>query len=1012
MSNEGLEASEAVDRLQNTPAHSGGGGGADNAPPQMPDEGPSTNHNNVQSFPMTDSNDDDVVDVPQKSTAVDGHGMWRSWNRVFSQPESACLDLLDNCFDAALKPGFKGKVVMKEADSQIHEASPASRHHVIIMNNSQSPIKRLEDALTVYKSSKNYNSNNSQEQEYNHSKDAIGENGVGLKHGCATLSDCSVVLTRNIMTVEIGIIAKSLQSSQGVYLPSLSFNVLAVEADVRDAIQKWLSENENIRKTLHKAFGPSVDVQDQLSQFALSLWKGSWQNEDHVFLLVLCSVKKNAETPHELIDSVSPAKAFLRDIKKMLPEYYINLPTQEGMFDFVIDEERIDFSFWHRRLVELTKFEVVVPTDEPFEALPEESWDQPANGKYNLSIYCGFDAQRVDQDLRTKQGTSTCYLYIYSTAAGRLIKKEIDARHMLGLSASGVDFTQGLTILVNDVHGKLPLTPTKDGIAWSERNNGEIHKKNLLAWVGAVAHFFWNYHKNRFGGNGGKKIKETLKKTIRSFAVEDQQEQNATISANMEGAQFTRFEGIKWKRVKPNYDNRWKIRKLSQPSNVIVGQDTLYSITSERIRRVRDGQPAKSKSSDTTDGTGNPKKRKEAENETDVNMLLSQPWPEIEQQDIPRVTMGVLSYLRMKDKEDLFEEPVLEVLPTIKNNYLKVVKQPMDFKTIEKERSPNYQSINELREDLILTFQNCITFNGLSSPYGKVAQKMLHELDDAYDSTDIKAITMRVLTYLRKADEREMFEAPVLEQLPELKDDYLKVVSVPMDFRTIEESRMYSYTTLSDLKQDLGLIFQNCIRFNGASSEAGQIAQKMLVDLDDALEDLVLGRRRRKRKVQCDDLLNQHDHVDALTKKKVAYKPSNGGKKKSSYSKVEKRLQDTKKQLSKERAKVAALQKELKERDKRIRELEGRTQNQPSPTIPDNPISGRPLRDQIALSPPTDVIEGCRICGKDDDHDNMLLCEGCDDEYHFYCVGLPSVPLSEWHCEFCSVLRGTRGPRT
>ena len=49
----------------------------------------------------------------------------------------------------------------------------------------------------------------------------------------------------------------------------------------------------------------------------------------------------------------------------MLPEYYINLPSK-GSFDFVIDQERIEFSYWQRRLVEMTKFEVYVPTDQPF----------------------------------------------------------------------------------------------------------------------------------------------------------------------------------------------------------------------------------------------------------------------------------------------------------------------------------------------------------------------------------------------------------------------------------------------------------------------------------------------------------------------------------------------------------------------------------------------------------------------------------------------------------------------
>jgi hypothetical protein len=30
-----------------------------------------------------------------------------------------------------------------------------------------------------------------------------------------------------------------------------------------------------------------------------------------------------------------------------------------------------------------------------------------------------------------------------------------------------------------------------------------------------------------------------------------------------------------------------------------------------------------------------------------------------------------------------------------------------------------------------------------------------------------------------------------------------------------------------------------------------------------------------------------------------------------------------------------------------------------------------------------------------------MLCDGCDQGFHCYCVGLQQVPLEEWHCTFC-----------
>lgn len=43
---------------------------------------------------------------------------------------------------------------------------------------------------------------------------------------------------------------------------------------------------------------------------------------------------------------------------------------------------------------------------------------------------------------------------------------------------------------------------------------------------------------------------------------------------------------------------------------------------------------------------------------------------------------------------------------------------------------------------------------------------------------------------------------------------------------------------------------------------------------------------------------------------------------------------------------------------------------------------------------------GCLICGNDDDHNNLMLCEGCNDEYHTYCLDPPldAVPHDDWYC--------------
>ena len=44
--------------------------------------------------------------------------------------------------------------------------------------------------------------------------------------------------------------------------------------------------------------------------------------------------------------------------------------------------------------------------------------------------------------------------------------------------------------------------------------------------------------------------------------------------------------------------------------------------------------------------------------------------------------------------------------------------------------------------------------------------------------------------------------------------------------------------------------------------------------------------------------------------------------------------------------------------------------------------------------------EGCVICKQDNDHPNLLLCEGCDVESHIYCLNPPllAVPEGDWFC--------------
>lgn len=86
------------------------------------------------------------------------------------------------------------------------------------------------------------------------------------------------------------------------------------------------------------------------------------------------------------------------------------------------------------------------------------------------------------------------------------------------------------------------------------------------------------------------------------------------------------------------------------------------------------------------------------------------------------------------DEGNIFEDPVVETYPAFKKNYLAVIDEPMDFRTIENERLRRYTSVRELQNDLKLVFENCIRYNGKASPLGKIASELLDMLDEVFEN--------------------------------------------------------------------------------------------------------------------------------------------------------------------------------------------------------------------------------------------------------------------------------------
>ncbi|NXN20599.1 KDM5B demethylase, partial [Nycticryphes semicollaris] len=69
--------------------------------------------------------------------------------------------------------------------------------------------------------------------------------------------------------------------------------------------------------------------------------------------------------------------------------------------------------------------------------------------------------------------------------------------------------------------------------------------------------------------------------------------------------------------------------------------------------------------------------------------------------------------------------------------------------------------------------------------------------------------------------------------------------------------------------------------------------------------------------------------------------------------------------------------------------------------------AGEPEKDKskVRAKKPTNAVDlyVCLLCGSGNDEDRLLLCDGCDDSYHTFCLIPPlhDVPKGDWRCPQC-----------
>ena len=406
-----------------------------------------------------------------RSSTVSGIGLWLSWERNFTSTLLAALDLIDNAMDATMSThSFLGKVhIYGDVDMQRDQITG-----LCIKNNCRYAPQDIEKVLGAYCSSKRNDIH------------AIGENGIGVKQACAAISDLSWVCIKNKKKIGLGVLAKGLQTETSLFLPSYSLR----EDSLDDDLFQLIDHDEELRHCI-KEYGDGhiSDGKNRLLKHLQEL--SNWGGEPYVFLVVVDKCRRQADGPYPLMETLT----------KELPRHYLHVPVD---FDVQVNQNPITFQYWERRLAELHKFTIKIDPINSWRTA--DDWVDPTRfNEYN--VYMGFDPNRPKDDLKAS-------LLIHSRRSGRLIKRHPDARGILSLDAGGTMFAQGLTVILDDFQGRLPLTPTKQDLAFS--NDGIHHAENLYHWLGALAHLYYTTFLDKYTSRSSKGQLSALVASVKS----------------------------------------------------------------------------------------------------------------------------------------------------------------------------------------------------------------------------------------------------------------------------------------------------------------------------------------------------------------------------------------------------------------------------------------------------------------------------------------------------------------
>ncbi|DBA02228.1 TPA: hypothetical protein N0F65_007638 [Lagenidium giganteum] len=204
-----------------------------------------------------------------------------------------------------------------------------------------------------------------------------------------------------------------------------------------------------------------------------------------------------------------------------------------------------------------------------------------------------------------------------------------------------------------------------------------------------------------------------------------------------------------------------------------------------------------------------------------------------------------------------FDQPLVELFPQLRTEYLRLILEPMDLRTLREQLHAHTLTIKEFIRKGRLIFQNAMKFNSADDPASLHVREMAAHLQWYFDSLcaeqqhlaeseedknrrlqlrkdradlvntvamEMKAKECQKLLRVLNSQKHDKncwpFRKPVKVLFPSLSADYFEIIKKPMDLTTVAEKlNSFEYKTHGDFFRDVQLTFENAKLYNRADKD-------------------------------------------------------------------------------------------------------------------------------------------------------------------------------------------------